>query len=769
MIPIVLVLTFGFASGGFVGNWEVLGDVNNANCIVYDGQYLWLGTEGGVVRFGLDGEYRIYTTIDGLGGLSIPSLCVDDEGRVWYVSRDGYVGVFIGGEWKTAEDLAANFYSLNKVKFYSGSLWIATDRGIIGASPVPESFSVVQFRDFIERFADLPAQVPVSDIEFLHDTVFVATEYGIAFAPIGAELTFPGAWDTAAVVDTLTTGTVVSRGAHALGVHHDTLWVLSYQDRASALLFYFSDGQVYKKNLSAQFVRSYAYDVIDVNDTLWVMYGDGIFFYSPSDNRMHAIVLNASRGGAKDMVSAGEINYLATFYGLGVLADTSYVKSFNTILGSSISDLTFLGDTVFVTTNGVALNIYSNGEWEFLDYYTLYSHLYSTVDTSVINAVKDLFWRIKTGIRTPDGTIWLGSYGRGILKVYPDFTVEIWNETNSCLSSSGESDHYPVANRLRIDPWGNLWVMCYQSNDNAPIKVWPADKLDDPYGAVSFQVGRGIPHKAVRAIACDWDKVAVATAYGGGIIYYNGTVEDTSDDEYINLVGLLPSDECNAVAITPDGRVWFGTAAGLAYWDPAGYVVNVPLPEDLSATVMSLAADSMGNLWIGTLDGAALYMSDGYFSTFKSFHSDDAPLADRTPLLDDAVGILGGSIIGGVYTDGKSGDVWFGFNEGLVVLHSPYGTEAEPESLVIYPNPAVAERGIMPVVHIGNIPPEAPVLIYDAAGNLVKEIPHFWKGHTGFVAWDCTNSNGKKVAPGIYTIVAPGQNRILRGKLMIVR
>ena len=765
----VSVWIFSAAFGGFVGNWEVLGDANNTNCIVYDGRYLWLGTEGGVVQFDLDGEYRIYTTVDGLGGMSVPSLCVDDEGRVWYVSRDGYVGVFADGKWKTAGELAENFYSLSKIKYHAGALWIATDRGIIRANPVPESFSVVQFKDFVEHFADLPAQTGAADIEFLHDTVFVATEYGVAFAPVDAELTFPSTWDTAAVVDTLTSGTVLSRGAEALGVHHDTLWVLSSQSDASAVLFYFADGEIHKKPLAARFVRHPLYDVVDANDTLWIMYKDGIFFYSPDDNRMHTIVLNAPRGGAKDMVSVGGINYLATFYGLGVLADTSYVESFNTIFGASISDETFLGDTVFVTTDGAALNIYSGGKWEFLDYYTLYSHIYSTVDTSVINAVRDLFWRIKSGVITSDGTIWLGSYGRGILKIYPDFTVEIWNDTTSCLATSGSAPHYTIANRFRLDPAGNLWVVSYQSNDNKPIKVWTPDKYDDPYGAVVFGLSDGVPHKAVRAIACDWDKVAVATAYGAAVIYHQGTIADKSDDYAVSLVGLLPSDEVNATAITPDGRVWFGTGDGLAYWDPGGYVTEVSMPEELSATVVSLAADSMGNLWIGTLDGAALLTGDGYFSTFKSFHSDDAPLADRTPLLDDAVGIISASIMGGVYTDGKSGNVWFGFNDGLVLLRTPYSADFAPDSLVIYPNPAVAQRGILPPIYVGNIPYDAPLLIYDSAGNLIREIAHYWKGHDGFIMWDGRNSAGEPVAPGVYSIVAPSEQGILKGKILIVR
>ena len=755
--------------GGFVGNWEVFGDADNAFCIVYDGRAVWLGTGGGVVEYFLDGNYKIFTTIDGLGGLEIPSLAVDGSGAIWYISRDGYVGVFEKGEWKTADDLARSFYELNKIKYYGGYLWIATNRGIVKARPVPESFAVVQFEEYMEHFGNFPAQVGVNDIEFLHDTLFVATEYGVAYAPLSANLVNPAVWETTAVYDTVEGG-IDSRGVWALGIHHDTLWVLAANpDGTRENLYYFHEGRLLKKRLAEPFSRTSCVEIVSISDTLWVMDKNRVFYYSPESNSMVTVLLDAPVGGATDAVKVGNVLFFATRYGIGELVgDNSQVRHFNSIFGSTVADMTFVEDYVIVATAGGGINLFYGGKWEFIDYYTIRPYFLDE-PSEVRRRFGKIFDNLRTAVRTPDGVLWLGSYGGGILKIYPDSTLERWDDTSSSLASSGVSEHYPIANRFRLDPMGNLWVVSYQSNDNMPLKVWPADRLDDPYGAVGFEVGEGIPHKEVRAIACDWDKVAVATAYGAGIIYHKGTVADKSDDEYELLTGLLPSDECNATAITPDGRVWFGTGDGLAYWDPAGYVAELPLPEELSATITSLAADSLGNLWIATLDGAALYMADGYFATFKSFHSDDASPEDRTPLLNDAIGTIGGSIIGGVYTDGKSGNIWFGFNEGLVLLHSPYGSEFSPESLIIYPNPVVAERGILPPIYIGNLPADAPVLIYDAAGNLVREIAHYWKGQDGFIMWDALNSDNEFVAPGVYSVVAPSKSGVLKGRLLIVR
>ncbi|RKZ26039.1 hypothetical protein DRQ26_05000, partial [bacterium] len=218
-----------------------------------------------------------------------------------------------------------------------------------------------------------------------------------------------------------------------------------------------------------------------------------------------------------------------------------------------------------------------------------------------------------------------------------------------------------------------------------------------------------------------------------------------------------------------DGKIWFGTADGLAYMDQSGIIDTLIMPTDISGTITSLAADSFGNIWIGTLDGAAMYMPDGYFATFKSAFSDDASRQDITPLYSDAVGVISPIPLGGVFTDGRSGDIWFGFDGCAVVLHSPYSASESLKPLKIYPNPAVAERRIVPTIYIADVPPDAPLLIYNSAGELVRQIEHYWKAQDGVFRWDCTNDAGQLVAPGVYVIAAPSENGIAKGKLLLIR
>ncbi|HST50558.1 MAG TPA: two-component regulator propeller domain-containing protein [Pyrinomonadaceae bacterium] len=71
----------------------------------------------------------------------------------------------------------------------------------------------------------------------------------------------------------------------------------------------------------------------------------------------------------------------------------------------------------------------------------------------------------------------------------------------------------------------------------------------------------------------------------------------------VTLFHGLPSDQVRAVAQDADGVMWFGTDAGLAWYD--GRRVQTLTEDGLaSRRVLALRADSSGALWVGTDDGA---------------------------------------------------------------------------------------------------------------------------------------------------------------------
>jgi len=760
-LPLICLITICHA---FSGNWSVYSDIPFGRCGIFHDDYVWFGTKGGIVRLNPhDLAYNSYTHAEGLGGLNVISLAADAEGFLWYAATNGYVGVYKDNEWHSNGTLESAYYTINRMVSHDENLWICTTKGIVRATPNANSFTLIQFDDFFEYFADLPPQPDVRDVAFLRDTIFIATERCVAFAPLASSLYPFENWDTAGVPSS---DSITQRGIARITVHRDTIWVLCDYDAGGPSLHCFYDNAFHPRAPAYRDDR--AWDFISLDDTLFVLSLSGLLYYRPISNGMAAIAVAAPQAGTYALVDAGDTRFAATRFGSGKIEnDTLKNRIYNSPQGGDIIDISFTNNEIAVlAARGQGVNLWDGMNWMHFSYWLIQNK----VDSTLRPACANIFGGIWSATQTNDGTVWVGSYGFGILRISPDTSVSIWECTNSSLATSDPDGELTVASRLRVDPLGNLWVGCYSSTDLAPLKVWQPDSQNNPYGAVSFGTSRGVPSEKLMDFDCAWDRVSIATENGAALIIHNGTIDDSADDICYNLTGQLPSNVVYATTIARDGKVWFGTEAGLAYFDPSlGYVVEVALPLDLSLGVMSLAADSFGNIWIGTFDGAAMYMPDGYFSTFKSAFSDDAAPQDRTPLLSDALGTITNTPLGGIFTDGKSGDIWFAFGGCAVVLHSPYHAQSGTQPLRIFPNPAVAERGIAPMVYIADAPPDAPLLIYNAAGELVREIDYYWKAHDGVFEWDCKNRSGELAAPGVYIVVAPSESGTAKGKLLLVQ
>ncbi|PYT05193.1 MAG: hypothetical protein DMF65_00760 [Acidobacteria bacterium] len=77
----------------------------------------------------------------------------------------------------------------------------------------------------------------------------------------------------------------------------------------------------------------------------------------------------------------------------------------------------------------------------------------------------------------------------------------------------------------------------------------------------------------------------------------------------VTLFHGLPSDQVRAVAQDADGVMWFGTDAGLAWYD--GRRIQSVTSEGLSGPrVRALGVDAAGNLWVGA-DGGAYVRASG--------------------------------------------------------------------------------------------------------------------------------------------------------------
>jgi len=126
----------------------------------------------------------------------------------------------------------------------------------------------------------------------------------------------------------------------------------------------------------------------------------------------------------------------------------------------------------------------------------------------------------------------------------------------------------------------------------------------------------------------------------------------TSPPSYVSRIWRtqdgLPENRIRAIAQTPDGYLWIGTAGGLARFDGVRFVVfarfNTPAMTGDDVSALAVARD--GSLWAATDGGGLLHYQDGRFRSFGPKEG------------------LANEFVRAVLEDRK-GDVWAATNRGL--------------------------------------------------------------------------------------------------------
>ncbi len=158
------------ATNPLPAGWTNYSNANFVQAIARQGNYLWAGGMGGLVRWDLeDGSYVKLGIADGLASGQINDLLVDDEGDLWAATQAG-VNRFDGEKWMTFDEVdgldTPRVISLFLDK--DGALWAGTaygerglnyydpDEGAWGAPPIspmpfdfPRPRTLAQNRDGI--------------------------------------------------------------------------------------------------------------------------------------------------------------------------------------------------------------------------------------------------------------------------------------------------------------------------------------------------------------------------------------------------------------------------------------------------------------------------------------------------------------------------------------------------------------------------------------------------------------------------------------------
>lgn len=226
-----------------------------------------------------------------------------------------------------------------------------------------------------------------------------------------------------------------------------------------------------------------------------------------------------------------------------------------------------------------------------------------------------------------DGTLWVGTFGDGLIGLRTDGKIIEYNETNGLLQNNVRA--------LLVDRRGRLWagskfganviedgrIRSYTVHQGMPNdNIWCLFEDDgggiwfgtDGAGMlrysgeayVTYTVTEGLCSDLVMTVLNDKAGDIWLATYGNGVCRMDGMAQ-------ISTLDGLPNNTVWCGLTDADSSLWFGTSDGLCHI-VNGKVVPLDAAHALAGQrVLSLYRNNAGELWCGTRDGVFIHRRDG--------------------------------------------------------------------------------------------------------------------------------------------------------------
>lgn len=408
-------------------------------------------------------------------------------------------------------------------------------------------------------------------------------------------------------------------------------------------------------------------------------------------------------------------------------------------------------------------------------------------ETPIATVGKSLYVNVTDIAQDPNDSEhhFAGSASDGIFEFKDYKMVNHYDYRNSplqsILPSSSRPNAYVWITGLEYDKDGNLWMLNNQTDTIVRIL-----KNDGKWAALYYSEIKDIPtldqvlfdNRGWAWINCRRTTNNPVNYAGVFCVDIKGTLENTADDSrkfitrFSNQDGVAYSpDIFNCIAEDLDGNIWFGTDKGpfVTYspedvFDNGFYFTQVKIPRNdgtnladyllSDVNITCITIDGGNRKWMGTSgNGVYLLSSDG-IEMIEHFTTENSPLISDN--------------IESIAIDGSTGEVFFGTDAGLV---SYLGTATDPagslsdDNIKVYPNPVRPEYTGR--ISITGLMRDTDVKIVSASGYLVNSGTSVGGEYT----WDGKNKGGKRVASGVYYVLAADAegNSGAVAKILVIR
>jgi len=372
------------------------------------------------------------------------------------------------------------------------------------------------------------------------------------------------------------------------------------------------------------------------------------------------------------------------------------------------------------------------------------------------------------------GQIYVSSFLDGLVDVtlnnsnFSESNSELFNYLNSPLNYVVDGSYNSTrVSGPNFDKAGVGWIT--NSWSNTPLKSFDLNGNWKNYSFEQFFASTSNPQASEKfgVPVIDKNNTKWVGSNNNGLFAFNETRNNKTLRIASGNQGNLPSLHINTLAIDNNNQLWIGTGYGIRVLSSVDQFINSNslttnpiiilqdgIAEELlyQQQILKITVDGANNKWVSVAGAGVFQFSPNGQETLQRFNMQNSPLPSN-----DITDIL---------VDGKSGEVFFVSNKGIVSLSNFITETSESLSNVkVFPNPVRPD--FTGEVKITGLITGANVKITDVAGNLVFEK----KAEGGTVLWNTYNFSGAKVASGVYMVFiasADGEDTTIK-KIMIIR
>jgi hypothetical protein len=575
---------------------------------------------------------------------------------------------------------------------------------------------------------------------------YAATEEGLKTIPVSSSNTGNfSSWVNLSGTDGLSASAakaVLSFNNTIVVLQNDTLFIKN----ASGFLPFFSNGSpVISVNISGS---KLLISQRKPTGEAWINVVDG------NGNIVNELKLDNVIAMPESALAINNEYWVADLYGglsRWANGDTPEVYKLNSPDNIALGQLAVANNTFYAAAGAVNdswnYQYNPNGVYQFKDgYWTSFNKYHNPSLDQVLDIIT-----IAPDLR--DGTLWGGSFGGSLVHLGANNTVKVFKQDSPLEPMPGDPGSYRVSG-LAFDLEHNLWISNFGANH--PLHV-----LKNDGSWQSFTIPVSLNLNAVgRIIIDDASQKWIQAPLGNGLLLFsdNNTIDNTSDDKWKLFKagagsGNLPSNDVTSLAKDKYGFIWVGTTNGIGVFQcpsdalTSGCEAVWPVIKEGSfanylfkgEVVKSIAVDGANRKWVATSLGAWLVNSEGD-KVLIHFTEENSPMLSNN-VLEIAI-------------DGKTGEVYFATDKGICSYRSD-ATEAQADqgNVLVFPNPV--PPGYNGPIAIKGLPENSIAKITELNGRLVYQV----RSLGGQAIWNGRDYKGRKVASGIYIVIASDEQQ----------